>query len=81
MEEEYEIIHSPLSREFSSEGQTVKVLIYRGATEEGWALEVVDESNASTCWEELFDTDEQALEAFVKALEKEGIRAFTEPSS
>ncbi len=81
MEEEYEIIYSPLCREFKSEGHTVKVLIYRGATEEGWTLEVEDIWDNSTVWDDLFETDEQALEAFVQAIEKEGIRSVSGPVS
>lgn len=49
MQEEYEIIDSPLSQMISRDGMTVEVLIYRGKDDSGWILEVVDQEGGSTC--------------------------------
>ena len=70
------IIHSGLSRTVTREGATVEVLIYRLEHDPKWALEVVNEAKTSTVWDTLFDTDDEALQAFELALAEEGIEAF-----
>lgn len=74
-----ELEHSPLSGSVTRDGITVRVEIYRlaGSTE-GWALEVIDQEDASTVWEDLFATDKDAYAEFYRALEEEGIRSFAE---
>jgi hypothetical protein len=72
------IIMSPFCREISRDGTTIQVEIYRGADDSGWILEVVDEENASTVWDEPFDNDSDALDAVLKIIEREGIRSFLE---
>jgi hypothetical protein len=81
MEEEYKIIDSPLSREYTSEGHTVDVQIYSDEDQKEWILEVVNEAGTSILWDDPFDSDEKALEAFIQTVEKEGIQAFLEPES
>ena len=76
MDDEFEIIFSPLSRDFTRDGMTVTVNIFRGETDDGWLLEVVDQENASTVWDETFSTDAAALEEFLSTVEKEGIATF-----
>jgi uncharacterized protein len=58
-----EIVMSPLCREISEGGTKIQVDIYRGEEESGWILEVIDEENASTVWDDPFDTDQEALDA------------------
>jgi hypothetical protein len=41
-----------------------------------WLLEVVDERGTSTVWDDLFETDKQALEEAFTAIESEGIGSF-----
>ena len=53
-----EIIMSPLCREIAVDGITIQIDIYRGKENSGWILEVIDEENASTIWDEPFDTDQ-----------------------
>jgi hypothetical protein len=74
-----EIEYSPLCGEVNWDGLTVRVQIYRikGGTE-GWLLEVVDHTNASTVWDNLFAIDPDAYAEFYEALETEGIRSFSE---
>ena len=63
---------SPLCRD----GTKVQVDIYRGEDESGWILEVIDKENASTVWDEPFDTDREALEEVMEVIERDGIRSF-----
>jgi hypothetical protein len=81
MEEEYKIIDSPLSREYTAEGHSVDVQIYSDEDQKEWILEVVNEAGTSILWDDPFDSDEKALEAFIQTVEKEGIQAFLEPES
>ena len=39
-------------------------------------MEVIDEENASTVWDQPFDTDQEALDAVIKVIEEDGIRSF-----
>jgi hypothetical protein len=76
-----EIIMSPLCREISDDGTRLQVDIYRGENESGWILEVIDEENASTIWDDPFETDREALDAVLEVIEKDGIRSFLEGDS
>ena len=76
-----EIVMSPLCREIIEDGTIIQVEIYRGEDESGWILEVIDEDNASTIWDEPFDTDREALDAVMTVIEHDGIRAFLEGES
>ena len=49
---------------------------HRDENESGWILEVIDEENASTVWDEPFDTDREALDAVMKVIDQDGIRSF-----
>lgn len=75
------IIMSPLCREISGDGTKIQVDIYRGEDDSGWILEVIDEENASTIWDDPFDTDQEALDAVMEVIEKDGIRSFLEGES
>ena len=76
-----EIVMSPLCREIVQDGTKVQVDIYRGKNESGWILEVIDEENVSTVWDEPFDTDREALEEVMEVIEQDGIRSFLEGES
>ncbi len=71
-----ELIESPLSRTIEQGGIQLTINIVRLATERGWSLEVVNEHNTSTCWDDLFATDRDADAAFLAALAEEGFEAF-----
>jgi len=79
MEEDPKLEISPLSQEISGGGRTVSVEIYRLEGEEKWALEVVDEFNNSTCWDEPFDTDADALTEAKKTILAEGVNSLIGP--
>lgn len=76
MADDPEIIVSPLSGEFTSEGITVEVQIYRLATGEEWSLEVVDEDDNSTVWDAVFASDKDAYDAFIEDVHDEGLAAI-----
>ena len=73
-----EIFMSPLCREIIEDGTRIQVDIYRGGDESGWILEVIDEENASTVWDDPFATDQEALDEVMKVIEQDGIRSFLE---
>ncbi|HDP89708.1 MAG TPA: hypothetical protein ENN42_07120 [Thioalkalivibrio sp.] len=72
MDEEFELEMSPLCRDVTEGGDTVRVEIYRGGSE-GWVLEVVDAYGNSTVWDDEFPTDAAALEEAMATIREEGI--------
>ena len=81
MANDLEIIESPLSGEFSRDGFTVLVEIYRLSDRDGWALEVADQDKIWTIWRELFDTDQAAFSEFQRAIDEDGISTFLRPAT
>jgi hypothetical protein len=69
------IIYSALSRTVREGGTEVRIDIYRLVTTD-WSLEVIDETGASTVWDELFTSDQAALDEAMKTIREEGIRTF-----
>ena len=61
-------------------GHRVSVEIYRGE-EDGWILEVVDAENNSTVWDDLFDTDQEALDEALDTIREEGIECLVASAS
>jgi len=82
IDDDPDIERSPLCETVTRDGVTAQVEIYRiaGSTE-GWSLEVIDEENASTVWDDLFATDQEAYAEFYRTLELEGIRSLVERPS
>ncbi|WP_346838947.1 hypothetical protein [Microbulbifer sp. SAOS-129_SWC] len=78
MNEEFEPRVSELSRDFNEGDLTVQIDIYEDG-EGGWLLEIVDEDNNCTVWEDAFDSEQDALDEALDALEDEGIQAFVGP--
>ena len=79
MNEDPKLEVSPLSQDISSGGKTITVDIYRLEGEEEWALEVVDEFNNSTVWDDFFVTEASALTEAKKAILEERISTFIGP--
>ena len=48
MDDDLNLVHSPLEERVTRDGVTIKVLIYRGEEDQMWILEVVDEYGGST---------------------------------
>ena len=74
-------IFSHLSGRATQAGITVTVNVYRIAgTQDPWTLEVIDQTGWSTIWGKTFASDEDALDAFVDAVEEGGgMSSFLEP--
>jgi hypothetical protein len=70
---------SPLSQRYEEDCQVVNIEIYEDG-EGGWLLEIVDEDNNSTMWEDSFDSDEEALAEALAAIKQEGINALIGPA-
>ena len=75
MNEEHEVKMSPLCQSVAQDGKTVQVDIYDDG-DGGWLLEVVDEYNNSTVWDDAFETDQSALNEALDAIANEGIDSF-----
>lgn len=71
------IINSPLSCRFEGDGTFIDVEIYRAQDDVVWILEVVDELEVSTIYEDPFET-EQALDEVLAAIQEYGIRMYLE---
>lgn len=69
------IINSNFSRDFSRDGISVEVHIYR-LENSGWVLEVVDKDKNSIVWDEEFATDHAANHEFLNAVELEGLEGI-----
>jgi hypothetical protein len=69
------LIQSALSRTVREDGTEVRIDIYRLETTD-WSLEVVDETGTSTVWDDLFPTDQAALDEALKTIREEGIGTF-----
>ena len=80
MNDEPKLINSPLSQKVSSGGRTVSVEIYRLDHEPEWGLEVVDEYNNSTVWDDTFKTESAALTEAKKAILEDGITSLIGPT-
>jgi len=75
MEEEYDLVESPLRRQVEKDGYVLDVQIYSSGKDD-WMLEVVNEEGTSIVWDGTFDTDRLAWAEFEKCLKEEGIEAF-----
>ena len=75
MEQEYLLEMSPLCRSMTDKGHTVRLEIYRGP-DTGWTLEAVDASGNSTVWDDLFPTDQAALDEALRTIRDEGIEVL-----
>jgi hypothetical protein len=79
MDDEYEIVMSPLSRKVTKDGFTVEIMIYHDGDDDEWHLEVVDQEEGSTVWGDPFPTDQAALDEVMRTIEEEGIATFLVP--
>lgn len=74
-DEEPDFDESPLSRSVTRNGVTVRIEIY-GDSDGRWILEVVDVESSSHVWDEHFETDQQALNEALRALDEEPLEFF-----
>lgn len=80
MNNEQALIYSDLQTTYAIDGHRLEIRIYRSEDSE-WTLEVVDEFNNSTVWEDTFATDEAALAEAIGEIKSEGVHAFVGPHS
>jgi hypothetical protein len=80
MEEDYPLFTSPLCRSVTDKGHTVRLEIFRGADTD-WTLEAVDGFNNSTVWDDMFPTDQAALDEGLRTIREEGIESLVGPPS
>ncbi len=80
MEDDYQLVMSPLCQSITDKGHTVRVEIYRGPDTD-WTLEAVDGFNNSTVWDDLFATDQAALDEATRTIRYEGIESLVGPPS
>ena len=76
MHDDPKIVTSPLSGHVTRDGLTVDVQIYRMEGTSQWSLEVVDGEGASTVWDDLFPSDQDAYDEFLRTIKEEGISPF-----
>lgn len=79
MDTDPELEMSPLCGPIRSGNRSVEVHIYRLVGDSGWILEVVDEHDNSTVWDDPFDSDSAALTEAKKSILQETISAFIGP--
>ncbi|PDS43140.1 hypothetical protein CO662_16555 [Rhizobium anhuiense] len=71
--------HSELAGEFTDDGITVLVDIFRtSGSNEDWTMEVVTQAEDLIRWDEPFATDREAFDEFLAVVAKDGIRSFLE---
>ena len=78
-DDNYEITHSPLECDFTRDGITVGIRIFRGPDDPGWILEVEDHKGGSTVWDDLFASDQAAYDEAIQTIDTEGIGTFADP--
>ena len=66
---------SEIKKKVERDGICVRIDVYSDGKKR-WLLEIVDEYWNSTCWNEPFKSAQKALEAGLKAIDKEGIQTF-----
>jgi len=66
---------SPLCQAVIRDGKSVQVNIFEDG-HGGWLLEVIDEFNNSTVWDDPFPTDQTAFDEAMKTITEEGISAL-----
>jgi hypothetical protein len=74
---ESKLEHSEFSGEFTDDGTTVRVDIFRPeGSQVDWTLQVTADDNGLTAWDEGFATDREAFDEFLATVERDGIRTF-----
>lgn|GEM_PF-523051 len=76
MQNDPEIIFSPFCGTFEKDDRTVEVNIFRVEPNTTWHLEVINEMNTSTVWDDPFVSDADAYAEFMATVEEEGMGAF-----
>jgi len=70
------LVDSGLSQPITVEGHELQIEIYSLEGEPKWSLEVIDEDATSSVWDDLFDSDQEALDEALRVIGEEGLSAF-----
>ncbi len=76
MDPDPQLVRSSFSGPVIRQAVTVRLEIYRPEHDLKWVLEVVNQNGTSTVWDDLFDTEGAAYDAFEATVEHEGMGAF-----
>lgn len=79
MDEDYEVKMSPLSQRMMVDGKEIDVQIYEDG-DGGWLLEVVDEFNNSTVWDDPFPSDQEAMKELQRSIQEDGVDSLIGPA-
>lgn len=74
-----ELEYSPLTQTITEHDRSIDVYIYREKGGSEWYLEVVDDQDNSSVWEDAFASDKQALNLVKKIIAQEGFTIFLGP--
>lgn len=75
-DEEPNLVTSGKSKRISIDGFVFAIEIYRLEADTTWSLEVVDQDGTSHVWDDTFESDKEAFNVAVEAIEKEGALTF-----
>ena len=73
--DEKDLIDSELNQNYTKNGKSVEIHIYR-MPNTSWILEVVDSFGNSTVFDDEFATDSEALSYVIEEIERDGIEGF-----
>ena len=76
MDEDIEMVYSPLQQRCTRGGHTVEICIYKMLEDTLWQLEVVDAGGTSTVWDDGFTSEKDALEEAIRTIDEDGIEGF-----
>jgi hypothetical protein len=80
-DDEPNLVTSSKSQRVTVDGYPFSIEIYRLEAERTWTLEVVDQHGTSHVWDETFESDRDARNAALQALDQEGAIAFMRGSN
>jgi len=70
------LVTSGLYKRITVEGHVISIEIYKLEHEKSWTLEIVDDEGTSIVWDDLFASDQAAIDEALNIIEKEGLSAF-----
>ncbi len=70
------LVTSGLSERITVERHVIRIEIYKLEHEKSWTLEIVDDEGTSIVWDDLFASDQAAIDEAINIIEKEGLSAF-----
>lgn len=75
-DDEPNMVNSGKSQRVIIDGLPFSIEIYRLQTDKNWTLEVVDHEGTSHVWDDPFESDKDARNTALEAIQSEGALAF-----